>query len=216
MALERSGLLTLLCVVVVFGVHSTIDWTWFVPGTALPALFCAGWLAGRGPVNRLPGRLRHRPRLLERPALAASIMGIAAVSLLAAWALWQPLRSANADSAAISALTRGDVSTAFSDARSAAASDPVSVEPHWELSAIYSSIRDERAARAQLVTAVRLQPENAATWSELGFYDLQHHQPRKALGALHQALVLDRSSYPTIQAARQAEAQLTASAPAKP
>ena len=79
LAQERAGLLTLLCVVVAFGVHSTIDWTWFVPGTALPALLCAGWLAGRGPLTRRSGGLRPRPALLERPALAASIMSIAAV-----------------------------------------------------------------------------------------------------------------------------------------
>ncbi|MEA2159332.1 MAG: hypothetical protein QOD66_1712, partial [Solirubrobacteraceae bacterium] len=156
-AQERAGLLTLLCVVVVFGVHSTIDWTWFVPGTAIPALLCAGWVAGRGPLARRPGRLRERPRLLERPALAASIMGITAVSLLAAWAIWQPLRSANADSAAISALTRGDVKGASIDARAAAASDPVSVEPLWELSAIYSAAGDQHAAHAQLVMAIGLQ-----------------------------------------------------------
>ncbi|HTW43252.1 MAG TPA: O-antigen ligase family protein, partial [Solirubrobacteraceae bacterium] len=46
---ERTGLLTLLAVVVTFGVSSLIDWTWFVPGVAVPALVAAGWLAGRGP-----------------------------------------------------------------------------------------------------------------------------------------------------------------------
>jgi hypothetical protein len=47
---ERIGLLTMLCIVVVFGVHSFADWTWYVPGDALVALLCAGWLAGRGPL----------------------------------------------------------------------------------------------------------------------------------------------------------------------
>ncbi len=47
---ERIGLLSMLCVVVVFGVHSLIDWTWYVPADAIPALVCAGWLAGRGPL----------------------------------------------------------------------------------------------------------------------------------------------------------------------
>jgi hypothetical protein len=47
---ERVGLLTMLAIVVVFGVHSTVDWTWFVPGNACVALLCAGWLAGRGPL----------------------------------------------------------------------------------------------------------------------------------------------------------------------
>jgi hypothetical protein len=45
---ERIGMLTLLCIVVVFGVHSFADWTWYVPGDACVALLCAGWLAGRG------------------------------------------------------------------------------------------------------------------------------------------------------------------------
>jgi hypothetical protein len=40
----------MLCVVVVFGVHSLIDWTWYVPADAIAALVCAGWLAGRGPL----------------------------------------------------------------------------------------------------------------------------------------------------------------------
>ncbi len=48
---ERIGLLSMLCLVVVFGVHSFVDWTWYVPGDACVALLCAGWLAGRGPLN---------------------------------------------------------------------------------------------------------------------------------------------------------------------
>jgi cytochrome c-type biogenesis protein CcmH/NrfG len=47
---ERIGLLTMLCLVVTFGVHSFVDWTWYVPGLACAALLCAGWLAGRGPL----------------------------------------------------------------------------------------------------------------------------------------------------------------------
>jgi hypothetical protein len=48
---ERIGLLSMLCIVVVFGVHSFADWTWYVPGNACVALLCAGWLAGRGPLR---------------------------------------------------------------------------------------------------------------------------------------------------------------------
>ena len=55
-AAERAGLLTLLAVVVIFGAHSAIDWTWFIPGLAVPALVCAGWLAGRGPLAHPVGR----------------------------------------------------------------------------------------------------------------------------------------------------------------
>jgi O-antigen ligase len=48
---ERIGMLSMLCLVVVFGVHSFVDWTWYVPGDAFVALLCAGWLAGRGPLS---------------------------------------------------------------------------------------------------------------------------------------------------------------------
>jgi hypothetical protein len=47
---ERIAMLSMLCVVVVFGIHSLVDWTWYVPGDACVALLCAGWLAGRGPL----------------------------------------------------------------------------------------------------------------------------------------------------------------------
>ena len=40
----------MLCLVATFGVHSFVDWTWYVPGLACTALLCAGWLAGRGPL----------------------------------------------------------------------------------------------------------------------------------------------------------------------
>jgi cytochrome c-type biogenesis protein CcmH/NrfG len=216
LALERAGLLTLLCVVVAFGVHSTIDWTWFVPGTALPALLCAGWLAGRGPLTQRSAGLGPRRALLERPALAASIMAIAAVSVLCAWAIWQPLRSADANSAAITALSAGDIKGAFSDARAAAASDPVAIEPLWELAAIYSATGDQHAAHAQFVKAISLQPDNPATWRQLGFYNLQHDQPHKALGVLEKALALDRSSVQTIQAIQQAQAELARQPVPKP
>ncbi len=41
----------MLVLVVVFGIHSLADWTWYVPGDAIVALLCAGWLAGRGPLE---------------------------------------------------------------------------------------------------------------------------------------------------------------------
>jgi hypothetical protein len=48
---ERVGLVTLLAVAVVFGVSSTVDWTWFVPGNAAVGLIAAGWVAARAPLR---------------------------------------------------------------------------------------------------------------------------------------------------------------------
>ena len=56
-------MLSMLCLVVVFGVHSLVDWTWYVPGDACVALLCAGWLAGRGPLS---ASRRRAPRASAR------------------------------------------------------------------------------------------------------------------------------------------------------
>ena len=61
---ERVGLWTMAVVVVIFAAHSAIDWTWFVPGNVVPALLCAGWVAGRGPL---------RERLLAESAVTETV-----------------------------------------------------------------------------------------------------------------------------------------------
>jgi hypothetical protein len=47
---ERIGLIALALCAVVFGLHSTVDWVWFVPGPAAMAVVAAGLVAGRGPL----------------------------------------------------------------------------------------------------------------------------------------------------------------------
>ena len=203
-------MVTLLASVVAFGVHSTIDWTWFIPGTAVPALLCAGWLAGRGPLDAPVGRRAQRVKLGMRPAIGVACTAIAAVTLLAAWAIWSPLSSDHAEGAVLTALARGDTAAAFTDARDAASRDPVSVQPLWLLAELYSRIGDEHAAHAELVKAITLQPDNPATWQQLGVYDVQHGQPHKALGVLEHAQRLDLGSAQIAQAIVQAKAALAA------
>jgi hypothetical protein len=71
---ERVGMLSMLCLVVVFGIHSLADWTWYVPGNACVALLCAGWLAGRGPLGAATARSAPAgsPRAIEPGAGRAS------------------------------------------------------------------------------------------------------------------------------------------------
>lgn len=212
---ERTGMYALLCVVVAFGVSSAVDWTWFVPGTAVVALLGAGWLAGRGALSAPVTVRRGAAELLSRPAAVGGLAALALAGLLLGWGLWQPLRSAAADSAAVAAIAKGNIGAAITDARVAAARDPLSVEPHWELSAIFSAVGNPARARAELLEATRLQPENPATWRQLGLYDLQHHQPGSALAVLRRALTLDRASYPTLDWIAQARAALRPAASAR-
>ena len=74
-AAERIGLVTMVAVVVVFVVHSAIDWTWFVPADAVSRCCCAGWVAGRGPPRTSARRDRRAQRRSPRRRCAAGRRG---------------------------------------------------------------------------------------------------------------------------------------------
>jgi hypothetical protein len=200
---ERVGMLSMLCLVVVFGVHSTVDWTWFVPGDACVALLCAGWLAGRGPlVTRTaeaplsagadgPQRRLRLPYLGDVDPLRMGIaIAVVVAALLAAWAQWQPQRSADASQEAL-ALSARDPGAARSAARAAVAYDPVSAEALFTLSTIQQHAGQSALARATLIRAVHLQPSSPQTWQTLGEYDLRNGQPRAAMSELRAAVYLN-------------------------
>lgn len=213
-AAERAGLLTALVVVLVFGLHSAIDWTWFIPGVTVPALICAGWLAGRGPPGRVDTRSSPPLRLAGarlhevQPLRLAGVAAITALALVCAWMIWQPLRSDDADQASLNALATGHPKLALNEANAAFERDPVSVEPLWNLAAIYGTLGRRTTAEAELVKAVRLQPSNASTWLQLAEFDLQLGRPRAALPVLEAALYLDPFFPETLSAVAQARAQL--------
>ena len=195
---ERIGMLGMLCLVVVFGVHSTVDWTWFVPGDACVALLCAGWLAGRGPLNGLANAQPAELRLFSLRETGPLRVGIAAAAviaaLLAAWAQWQPQRSADASQEAL-ALSARDPSGARSAAQAAIDYDPLSAEALFTLSTIQQHAGQTALARATLVRAVHLQPSNPQTWQALGEYDLLAAPPvgdsTAALNELRAAVYLN-------------------------
>lgn len=207
---ERAGLLTLLCVVVVFGAQSSVDWTWSISGAVVPVLLCVGWLAGRGPLSggaqaeKCSGR--ESRRISQRPLLGAACTGVAAAGLLAAWTIWQPLRSADAADAAVRALSRGDAPAALSAARSAVGENPLAVEPLYVLSSGRAALGDTAGAGAALRSAVRLQPQNPFPWGELGRYELARGQPVAAASALGRAHELDPRNVGTASALAQARA----------
>jgi O-antigen ligase len=205
---ERIGMLSMVCLVFLFGLHSTIDWTWYVPGNAVVALLCAGWVAGRGPLGATPapatagapataaawtkGRLfaGGRPGSV-RIAIAAAVM---AASLIAAFSQWQPQRAEDARESAesLSAGANGR-SAALAAARTAVSRDPLSVEALFVLADIQEGDGQSTLARDTLRRAVRLQPSNPQTWLTLGRYDLAG-DPKAALAELRAGIYLDPES----------------------
>jgi tetratricopeptide (TPR) repeat protein len=204
---ERVGLATLAAVVLVFGVHSAVDWTWFVPANAATALLCAGWVAGRGPLRaRLepPAAVVEEPappapangRLARLGALAGETRWVAAalvlvIALVAAWWAYQPVRSLHAGNAAFDRLDEGAPAAAAAVARVAVERNPLSAEPLFDLATIEQARGNTAAARAALERAVRLQPGDAETWRRLGELELGQSNPRGALSDFRAAYYLD-------------------------
>jgi tetratricopeptide (TPR) repeat protein len=215
---ERIGLLTLVATVVVFGVHSFIDWTWFVPANAAVALLAAGWVAGRGPLGRgaaertSPGNLGARlaAALRERPR-AAGAAAAAVLALVCAWAVWQPLRSDMIGQDAIATLDRGDADAARAQAQAARDRNPLSVDPLFTLSAVERAAGRKFAARAALEKAVHLQPANPDTWLRLAQFELDVlKRPRVAMTAIRPALYLDPRSSDAVAVFLAAQRQTSA------
>jgi O-Antigen ligase len=203
---ERIGLLSMLCVVVVFGAHSLVDWTWYVPGDACAALLCAGWLAGRGPLE--PDAVEQseddgldEPRLSSRreltPMRVAVACAVVIAALLAAWAQWQPQRSEASSQQALSLLA-SDPSGASAAALTAVARDPLSVQALFTLAEVQQVTGHPELARATLQHAVRMQPSNPETWLHLGEYDLSAGRPATGAGAVEGGA---RSALPELGAA---------------
>lgn len=192
---ERLGLLTMLCVVITFGMHSLVDWTWYVPGNALVALICAGWLAGRGPIEQssiailTPWRHLIPPRVT--PLRATLAAGVIVAALLVAWSQWQPLRSAQASEEALARLPNGKA--ALAAAHTAIDRDPLSLDAMLTLASVQERLGESAQARATLLKAVRQQPANPRGWTELGLHDLPI-SPRAALGELRAAYYLEPSA----------------------
>lgn len=211
---ERIGMLSMLCLVVVFGAHSLIDWTWYVPGDACVALLCAGWLAGRGPLcasssavgatdsttdlasSRLPSSATAGPARYARPSNTRMLTTAAVIvaALLTAWSQWQPQRSEEARAEADARLEAHNQPAALAAADSAVARDPLSVEALFTLASVQQVAGQPLRARATLARAVRLQPSNPQTWLVLGRYDLTNNNPQSAIQELQAAIYLDPES----------------------
>ncbi len=207
---ERVGLVTLSAIVVTFGVHSFVDFTWFVPGLAVLALLSAGWVAGRGPLGAYAGapaldpdapavpsaRERLREGAADRRRLVAAA-GVLLVALVAAWQTWQPYRSLTAGQDALALAGERKFDEAREKAEAARDRNPLSVEPLYELGAVELAAGRIDRARAALEEAVRLQPSNSSPWLRLAEHRLLvDGDPQRALQVLGPALFLDPRSGP--------------------
>ena len=191
----RVELMVLVVIVVIFGLHSAIDWTWAFPGTALVALVCAGYVAGHGPLAAVAAR-RSAP--VQGRTAAAVAIGV--IALATVWAIWQPQRAQAAVESSAALLVNQRTADARLLAQTAARRDPVSPEPLFQWADVEAAARQPRAGVIILERAQRAQPQNPDTWRALGQYQLDvAGNPSGAYQAFRAALRLDPLS-PTLRA----------------
>lgn len=211
---ERIGLITLATTAIAFGVHSAVDWTWFVPGTAVTGLLCAAWVAGRGPVGE-PAQSAVLPRSWGdvRWRLAPALL-ILAAGLAGAWTIWQPQRAVSAGDDALAFVDAHQLPQAQAEAERAARIDPLSIDPLITLAAVQTAAGQPAAARGTLERAVHLQPANAESWLRLGETELGQGRARDAESVLRAAVYLDpRNPATQLAYARAQQAAGSISAP---
>ena len=99
-------------------------------------------------------------------------MAILAIALIAAWAQWQPERSASSSEDAVAMISR-EPRAALSTAQGAVSEDPESMQALRYLAAVQQATGEPSAAEATLEKAVKLQPANPQSWTSLAEHDLQ-------------------------------------------
>jgi hypothetical protein len=210
---ERVALVALALAALVFGLHSAIDWTWFVPGPTVMAVAAAGAVAGRS--------LLASRRPLESAGLGTipryAFAGVAAVAALAcAWAVWQPARSEAETDRALELLADRKLAEAARAADHAGDIDPLSPNPIMAAASIAAARGNSNRAHALLQRAVRRFPGEPQVWVRLAEYQLDGlGQPEDAIATARGALKLDPESRAVQQVYLAAKRRLTA-APATP
>jgi hypothetical protein len=192
---ERVGLTALALSALVYGLHSALDWTWFVPGPTAMAVAVAGYVAGRALLGARPRPAETEPRqigALPRYAFAAAAF-IAA--LACAWAVWQPQRSQAEASHALDLLDGRHFAESASAADHARRIDPLSPSPLLAAALVADTRGNRDAALADLVHAVRRFPGEPQVWLRLAEYQLNTMSlPADALKTIRGALYLDPRS----------------------
>jgi tetratricopeptide (TPR) repeat protein len=187
---DRVALVALALIAIVFGLQSAIDWTWFVPGPTAMALVAAGFVAGRAPIGSDPD-----PAIEPGPPAPARLLAgsaILLISVVLAWAIWQPEASDRDTTEAIRLAEQGDFQGALAKTTDAADANPLNPDPLLTRAAIETDAGLEDAAQATLEQAVLKFPGDPQTWLRLAAFQLGTlDRPEQAASTLRGALFLD-------------------------
>jgi len=156
-------------------VHSWVDIDWDFIAVQGPLFLTVGALVS-GPATPVPPR-----RWLVSGAVAVC-------ALAALYSVTSPWLSVNRVAAANDAIDHNNPGQALTEARSAHAFNPLSVDALW----VEALVEPNDAKALQLYRRARdLEPTNPETWYQLGAFELYINRPRDAYRDLNHSYTLD-------------------------
>jgi tetratricopeptide (TPR) repeat protein len=159
---ERAAVAALVAGGAAWLAHSLVDMPWEYAAATLPALFGLGVLVTAGRPGRVRARFSWSVAAIPL-AVAVALVG----SLAFPWLADRRLESS------LDALERSDPAAALEAARDARSLDPLSVEP-LDLEGTSLELMGRLGdAQAAYERAVRLQPQNAEVWYQLGRFHFE-------------------------------------------
>ena len=163
-------------------VHTSVDWTYLIPGVTAIALAAAVALVS-GPESRrvaLAGRVR-----------IAAMVAVAAIAIAGTVTIAPRILSLSAQASAERALAHGAPRAAVVDATNALEYDPDSVPALVVRAAGFAALHSFLSSLADLKRAVAVEPRNWATWALVGDLLTRHGDRSGARAAYAHALALD-------------------------
>ena len=177
---ERAAMVALVCVPVAYGVQGLVDFDWDFLAATGPMMLVTGVLLTAGGQSTPPRK--HGIWALAPPLVAAALL----YSLAAPWLAERRVERA------YDTVANGEPTAAVQAAESARGLNPLSLDPLRAEATARVLGGDLDEARRALTDAVELQPENPATWYELGVFELRiAERPDAAVGPLERAAALD-------------------------
>ncbi|MBJ7459561.1 MAG: O-antigen ligase family protein [Thermoleophilaceae bacterium] len=179
----RLASVSLMLVALVFGLHSAIDWVWFIPGVAFFGLLGGGWTLG-SPAAHSPVQSVAVPAVKGGKLQIVRAAAIAVVGILIAYAVYQPVRAQRKVEAGLSSAS-SDPQRALRLGEDALKLDPTSADAFILVSVAQSNGGRQQAAEMTLADLTAQQPGNPTSWLRLARFRLvQLKDPDGAIRAL--------------------------------